>query len=233
MTITNQLYQLQEIDLEIESTEQALNQKVSQLGDRKVLDAAQNNLVSEQQQLEELRHQQHNAEWEVDDLLDKIAAAEEQLYGGKITSPKELSSLQHEVNTMKTKIDQMEKRALEIIDQVETAEKGVASATSECQNLEEEWHRQQQQLSDEIARLKSRLADFQQKRQQLSEEIEPQALKLYERIRQQKKQPVAKPQDGGEVFSKNRQYPSGEPFFRSPGEPAGWWHPKLQIAGLL
>ncbi len=196
MTVTNQLYQLQEIDLEIESTEQTLNQKVSQLGDRQVLDGAQSKLASEQQQLDELRHQQHDAEWEVDDLLSKIAAAEEQLYGGKITNPKELSSLQHEVNTMKAKSDQLENRALEVIDQVEAAEKSLAAATSELHNLEGEWHRQQQQLSDEIAQLKSRLADLQQKRQQLSEEIEPQAVKLYEKIRQQKKQPVAKVEQG-------------------------------------
>jgi predicted nucleic acid-binding Zn-ribbon protein len=196
MTVTNQLYQLQEMDLEIESTEQALSQKVSQLGDRQILDRAQGKLASEQQQLEELRHQQHDAEWEVDDLLSKIAAAEEQLYGGKITNPKELSSLQHEVNTMKAKIDQLENQALEVIDQVETAEKSVTAATDEFRNLEEEWHHQQQQLSDEIAQLKSRLAYLQQKRQQLSDEIEPQAVKLYEKIRQQKKQPVAKVEQG-------------------------------------
>ena len=40
MAITKQLYQLQEIDLEIESEEQALSQKTSQLGDRQVLDNA-------------------------------------------------------------------------------------------------------------------------------------------------------------------------------------------------
>ena len=196
MTVTNQLYQLQEIDLEIESTEQTLSQKDSQLGDRQILDIAQGKLASQQQQLEELRHQQHDAEWDVDDLLSKITAAEEQLYGGKITNPKELSSLQHEVNTMKAKSDQLENRALEVIDQVETAEKSVAAATSELQKLEGEWHQQQQQLSDEIAQLKSRLADLQQKRQQLSEEIDSQAVKLYEKIRQQKKQPVAKVEQG-------------------------------------
>jgi predicted nucleic acid-binding Zn-ribbon protein len=196
MAITNQLYQLQEIDLEIEAEEQTLNQKGSQLGDRQVLDDAQSKLASEQQRLEELRRQQHAAEWEVDDILSKIAAAEEQLYGGKITNPKELSSLQHEVNTMKAKSDQLENRALEIIDQVEATEKSVTMATSDFQKLEDDWHRQQQQLSDEIAQLESRLAELKQKRQQLSGEIDSQAVKLYEKIRQQKRQPVAKVEQG-------------------------------------
>ncbi len=168
MGVTNKLYQLQEIDLEIESEEQTLSQKASQLGTRQALDNAQSKLASEQQRLEELRHQQHSAEWEVGDLLSKIATVEQQLYSGKITNPKELSSLQHEVSTMKAKSDQ----------------------------LEDEWQRQQQQLSDEIEQLKSRLADLKQKRQQLSEKIESQAVALYEKIRQNKKPPVARVEQG-------------------------------------
>jgi predicted nucleic acid-binding Zn-ribbon protein len=196
MTVAKQLYQLQEIDLEIESEEQTLSQKTSQLGDRQVLDIAQNQLDTEQQRLEELRRQHHDAEWEVDDLLSKIAAAEEQLYGGKITNPKELSSLQHEVNTMKGKGDHLENRALEIIDQVEAAEKSVSEASNRFKKLETEWNQQQKQLSNEIEQLKSQLADLKQKRQQLSEEIESQAVALYEKIRQQKKPPVARVEQG-------------------------------------
>jgi len=196
MGIAKQLYQLQEIDLEIESEEQSLSQKVSQLGERQALDSTQGKIASEQQRLDELRHQQHSAEWEVDDILSKIAAAEQQLYGGKITNPKELSSLQHEVNTMKAKNDHLENKALEIIDRVEATEKSVAAASNGFKKMEDEWHRQQQQLSDGIEKLKSRLADLRQKRQQLSEEIESQAVELYEKIRQQKKPPVARVEQG-------------------------------------
>ena len=196
MPVAKQLYQLQEIDLEIESEEQSLSQKTSQMGERQALDSAQSKLASEQQRLKELRHQQHSAEWEVDDMLSKIAAVEQQLYGGKITNPKELSSLQHEATTMKAKSDQLENKALEIIDQVEAAEKSVAAASNGFKKLEDEWHRLQQQLSDEIEQLKSSLADLNQKRQQLSEEIESQAVKLYEKIRQQKKPPVARVEQG-------------------------------------
>jgi predicted nucleic acid-binding Zn-ribbon protein len=196
MNTTKQLYQLQEIDLEIESKEQALSQKNSQLGERHALDEAQNQLAAEKQRLEALKRQQHDAEWEMDDLLSRITTAEQQLYGGRITNPKELSSLQHEVTTMKAKNDQMETKVLEIIEQVEAAEKGVAAASRDFKKLEDEWHRQQQQLADDIEQLKSRLADLRQERQQLAGEIEPQALGLYEKIRQQKQPPVARVEQG-------------------------------------
>jgi len=196
MAITRQLYQLQELDLESEQEEQSLSQKIGQMGNRDVLDSAQSHLESEQQRLNELRHQHRDAEAEVDDLLSKISAAEEQLYGGKVTNPKELSGLQHEVNTMKARSDQLENKALEIIDQVEAAEASVAAATSECQKLEEEWYRQQKQLTDEIEQLKTSLADLKEKRQQLAGQIDAPTVALYERIRQQKKPAVAKVEQG-------------------------------------
>ena len=196
MSITKQLYQLQELDLEIEANEQALQQKESQLGENQAIINAQNQVASEQQRLEELKRQQHAAEWEVDDLLSKVAAVEAQLYSGKITNPKELSNLQHEASTMKAKSDELENKALEIIDQVEAAEKSLAAATDELKKQEMEWHHRQQQLSDEIAQLKSRLADLNQKRLHLSGEVQPQAVELYEKIRHQKKPPVAKVEQG-------------------------------------
>lgn len=196
MTVTGQLYHLQEIDAEIESGEQSLSQKTRQLGDRGILDNAQSELDAKQQQLAELSRQHHDAEWELDDLLSKIAAVEKQLYGGKVTNPKELSNLQHEAGTMKAKSDQMETRALKIIDLVEAAEKSAAAATSELKEMGDEWQRQQQQLAGEIAHLKSSLADLKQKRQQLSNEIESQAVALYEKIRQNKQPPVARVEQG-------------------------------------
>jgi len=196
MAITRQLYQLQELDFKIEQEEQSLNQKTGQLGVRDVLDRAQNRLDSEQKRLDELRHQHRDAEAEVDDLLSKISAIEEQLYGGKISNPKELSSLQHEVATMKAKSDQQENKALEIIDQVEAAEASLATATSEYKKLEEEWRRQQQLLTTEIEQLKKSLADLKTKRAQLAGQIDSPTLKLYEKIRQQKKQAVAKVEQG-------------------------------------
>ena len=196
MGVAKQLHQLQELDLEIESDEQALRQKESQLGENQAVARAQTKLASEQQRLDELKHQQHSAEWDIDDLTSKITTAEEQLYSGRIRNPKELTNLQHEVTTLKTKRDQLENKALEIMDQVELAESSVSAANSEFKNLESELHKRQKQLSVEIDQLKGRLSDLKQKRQLLSDEIDPQALELYGKIRKQKEQAVANVEQG-------------------------------------
>ncbi len=196
MGVAKQLYQLQELDQEIEADEQALSQKASLLGQNQAILQLQAKLAEEQKRLEELKHQQHSAEWEIDDIESKIKAAEEQLYSGRITNPKELASLHHEVDLLKKQRDQLETDALEIIERVEQAEASLATTSNELKQLENEWHSQQQQLSAEIADLQGRLADLKQQRQRLSGTIDPQALECYERIRKQKRQPVARVEQG-------------------------------------
>ena len=196
MGIAKQLYQLQEVDLEVESNEQALRQKVSQLGESQAVLRAQSKLASEQQRLDELRHQQHSAEWEIDDIVSKLAAADEQLYSGRIRNPKELTNLQHEADMLKAKRDQLENSVLEIMDQVELAEASVVATGSEVEKLEAEWHSQQQQLSADIEALKSKLSALQHKRQLLSAEIDSQAVEVYDELRKQKGQAVAKVEQG-------------------------------------
>ncbi len=196
MAVTRQLFQLQELDTEIEQKDLALNQKQSQLGNRDVLDTSQKKLDTEQKRLDELRHQHREAEAEVTDLLDKIAEIEGRLYGGKINNPKELSGLQHEVSTMKAHSDDLENTTLEIIDRVEEVERIVATATDDLKKLEEDWQQQQKQLSDDIKKLNGSLEDLHTKRQELIGQIDTATVNLYEKIRKQKKQAVAKVEQG-------------------------------------
>jgi predicted nucleic acid-binding Zn-ribbon protein len=196
MEITRQLYRLQEYDIEIEKAEQSLALKTDRLGNRDILDATGEKLTAAQKKLDELKHQRHDAEWQVDDIMSKITATEQQLYGGKITNPKELANLQHEINTLKSRNDTLEDKALEIIELVEEAEKSLAAVSSENKTAEEEWHRQQKQLAADIEQLQTSLASLKQERAQLAGQIDASAINLYEKIRQQKKQAVAKVEQG-------------------------------------
>ncbi len=196
MNVAKRLYQLQEIDLELESTEQTLKQISSQLGESRTVVSARVKLVSEQQRLKELKHQQHSAEWEIADLTVKITTAEEKLYGGKITNPKELADFQHEADSLKARRAHLEDTTLELMDQVELVTASVAKISSKFETLETEWHSQQQKLSAEMEQLKNKLSDLKQKRQLLSAEIDPETLELYDGLKKQKGTAVAKIEQG-------------------------------------
>lgn len=196
MSVAKQLYRLQEVDLEIESGERALKEVKSQLGESQVVIKTQKQLETEQKNLDDLSRQQRSAEWEIDDITTKLKAAEEQLFGGKVKNPKELTNLQHEVEAFKTRRNQLEEKALEIIDQVEQAEARIAKINGELDKLTADWRRQQKELSDEMTRLKDSLADLKAKRQRLAGEIDPPAFEFYQDLRKGKGIAVARVEQG-------------------------------------
>lgn len=196
MGVAKQLYQLQEVDLELESNEQALKQITSQLGESQEVVRVRNRLTLESQRLEELGRQQHSLEWEVDDIVTKLTAAEEKLYSGSVGNPKELTNLQHEVDGLKLRRGQLEDKALDIMDQVELTTASVATISSELKTLEAKWHSQQQQLSTDMEQLKAILSNLKHKRQLLSAEIDPEVVELYHELKKQKRTAVAKVEQG-------------------------------------
>ena len=196
MAISRQLYELQEIDNDIEHTSQTLELKNRKVGDRTVPDEAMSRLTAAQKNLDETRHQRRDAEAEVTDVTAKITEANKQLYGGRITNPKELSSLQQDINMLTNQKDQLETKALEVIDRMEEAEKEVVALTADHQKLEADWKNEQQRLVKDIEILNNALAVLQENRRELVTRIEPQAISLYERIRKQKKPAVAKVEQG-------------------------------------
>jgi len=196
MSVAKQLYQLQEVDLELESNEQSLKQKASQLGESPEVVRVRIELSSQRQHLEELKRQQLSAEWEIDDLTSKITTLEQKLYGGSISNPKELTNLQHEIDGLKVRRDQLEDKALEIIDQVELAEVRVVTVSDELKRLEAEWRHQQQSLTIDIEQLKATLSDLEQKRRLILVNIDPHVVNLYQELRRQKGTAVAKVDQG-------------------------------------
>ncbi len=196
MSVSKQLYQQQGVDQELEANEQALRQIVSQLGESQAVVKALTKLTLENQRLEELKRQQQSLEWEIDDLANKLAPAQEKLYEGSIRNPKELANLQHEVEGLKAKREQLEDKALEVMEQVELTESSVATISNELKGLEAEWQSQQQQLSNNMEKLKTTLSDLKHKREVLSTSIDPETIEFYDKLKKHKGTAVAKVEQG-------------------------------------
>ena len=196
MSVAKQLYQLQEVDVELESAEQALQQVAGRLGESKEVVRARDRLASEQQRLEELKRQQHSLEWEIDDLGTKLTDIEQKLYSGSIGNPKELANFQHEVEGMKLRRSRLEDKTLDIMDQVEQSAASVGATSSELKTLEDRWQSEQKQLSAEAEQLKTTLSGLEQKRQRLSAEIDPEVVELYCELKKKKGTAVARVEQG-------------------------------------
>jgi predicted nucleic acid-binding Zn-ribbon protein len=196
MNIARQLFQLQEIDLELESTERTINHITSQIGESQAVLGSRNRLAREQQHLEELTHQQRSLEWEIDDFSTKLKSAEKELYSGRIRIPKELSNLQNDIENMKTRRRQLEDKALDIMEQVELARKGIARHRNELEALEAEWQSQQKDLLSELEQLKINLASLQQDRQSLVAGTDRDMVDFYQAVKKKKGIAVARVNQG-------------------------------------
>ncbi|OGO60438.1 MAG: hypothetical protein A2Z36_01705 [Chloroflexi bacterium RBG_19FT_COMBO_48_23] len=196
MTSVKILYDLQQIDLNIQKEQEALDEISSQLGESEALLKARTELISDQERLAEMEKQQRDAEWEVEDLRGSIAQLNDKLYGGKTKNPKELVNLEKEKDIFKDKLRQKEDNLLDLMAEIETTQGKIKAGSERLKKLEAEWQREQKDLTQRQAKVKSRLSDLNKKRQALVSEIAPQTLELYDSVKLRKGQAVVKVAQG-------------------------------------
>lgn len=186
MSKGKQLYELQEVDLEIDAKRERLTQVMGRLGESEVLDEAHLSLARDEEKLVELQRIQREVEREVEDLQAKAAVATDKLYGGTVKNPKELSSLQEQLSNFRRKIGEGDDKTLDIMSEVEAAQKDVSIKRSEVAKIEEGWQAEQASLSQEQTELSAALSTLEQKRKELASKLDTVSLELYEDIRQKR-----------------------------------------------
>jgi hypothetical protein len=196
MAIVKVLYDLQQIDLKIQKEQSALDEINSQIGDSEALLKAKAELLAEQDNLAGMQKQEKDVEWEIEDLRSSITQLNDKLYGGKTKNPKELVSLEKEMEIFKAKLRQKEDILLDLMADIEALQDKIKTDKERLKKLEAEWQQEQGVLTQRQAKVKGRLSDLNQERRALTSEITKQALELYEGLRQRKGQAVVKIEQG-------------------------------------
>ena len=196
MILAKRLYDLQQIDLDIQREQEALDEISRQLGESEALLKAKSELLAAQEHVAEMEKQQRDVEWEIEELRNSITQVNDKLYGGATKNPKELVNLEKEVEIFKAKLRQKEDNLLDLMAETETTQDKIKSDSGRVKKLEGEWQREQRALTKRQADVKGRHSDLSQKRQTLTAEIASQTLELYEWVRLRKGQAVVKVEQG-------------------------------------
>lgn len=183
MSKAKQLYDLQELDLELDAKRQALSKVVSAMGESGVLISGREALASEQKSLSEAEHLMRGLEADVEDARAKATVAGEKLYGGSVKNPKELLSLKDQVESYNRKVKELEDKTLEVMTEIEALKEKVAHKSRELSAIEEEWKKEQGLLLKEKEGLDAAIAGFDIQRNAMTDGIEKETLKLYENLR--------------------------------------------------
>jgi len=157
MTSIRELVLLQGIDNEIAARRAVLEDIGRQLADTAVVDALQEHAAEVAVRLRGGEHAQREADYEVEAIAAQIAGVEGKLYGGTVRNPKELSSLDQEVNSLKARRGVLEERALVALGAAEALRQkagavgqALDAAQEERRSLEAKLAAQQGQVNAEL-----------------------------------------------------------------------------------
>ncbi len=182
--MAKQLFELQEVDLDIEGKKESVEQIESKLGESQTLAEMRASLAQQEERLAQASGEQRTLEWQLDDLSVKISREEDKLYGGSVRNPKELADLQREVEHLKGRRRQLEDRVIDIMSEVELTEVNVRNQSAQVGDLEQIWRREQERLEAERIKLLSEIVDLEERRRGLAAQIDADSLDLYQRLRE-------------------------------------------------
>ncbi len=180
------LYQLQQLDLELErliAEQQALE---SSLQGDSVLKRLQAEHTIAQQQLHLGLQAQKEAEWALEELDRRMRMQEQRLYSGVVTNPKELYALQQEVQHLRAQQNRQEEMALEVILTTESLQEVANSKAEALRQAQEKWLETNATGMIRRDQLDVKRQELQANREQFVSNIDANLLKRYEALKRTK-----------------------------------------------
>jgi predicted nucleic acid-binding Zn-ribbon protein len=184
--VTATLFQLQQLDLELDRLAAEQQTVTTLLQGNTSLRRARKELEYLQPQLQAAQQAQEESEWTLEDLAHRLQQKEERLYNGTVTNPKELQSLQQEVQHLRAQYNRQEERALEALDTTEALKEVLQQKQDELKKAEDLWQSEYNRLMTRQSQLNTRKQDFVQKRQQLVAYLTEDHLTRYNTMRRSK-----------------------------------------------
>lgn len=177
------LYQLQQLDEELDQLHQLLAQLDSGDALRQRINRSRQRLEEVKKHYRELQIGAQDQQLKLQSIEERIRKAEADLYSGRIRNPRELETLQHEIDSMRRVYSDMELELLRLWEEMETVGQQIQGTETELQEVEQMFEHHVQRYHAQKARLESEIATRQEKRAQLVAQIAPPVYQRYEAIR--------------------------------------------------
>ena len=194
------LLDLQRVDSAIDR----LTQRKADLPEQRILDDLGTELEEarsahgvKKAELDEIARDQSRLEAEVQMIDDKIKHESNRLYVGDITSPKELASIQAELDSLRRRKNHLEDQDLEVMERRESVEKDMAGLTERLEELERRSKEATEARDHAAVEIESELEQNSSSRAEIIPAIAPDLLETYEELRPKKGGVAAAALQGG------------------------------------
>jgi uncharacterized protein len=138
------------------------------------------------QQNDEISHEQGRLEGEIELLDQKIAREEQRMYSGNVANPKELSSLQAEVESLKRKKSSIEDELLEVMERKEQIGETVQNLSAEREDAARESAELTAKVEGLTGEIGSELKTHETARVEMASTIPDDVMSLYDKLRETK-----------------------------------------------
>lgn len=179
MSQPRQLYQLQQLDTQIDNSLARLNEIDKILSDNSTVQQAKIKLQKAEKNQQQAQIALKHAEQDVESQQTKISNNERALYGGAVKNPKELEDLQLESGALKRHLETLEDRLLEAMVAFEEAEQQHQQAAEYLDQCLEQAASENAELSKEQSELKAALEQLQADKAQQANTIDSESMKIY------------------------------------------------------
>ncbi|MGH2619933.1 MAG: zinc ribbon domain-containing protein [Anaerolineales bacterium] len=183
MSRASGLHRLQAMDLAADQLRHRQHEIEARLSDSAELDRLRSGLAAASEAAQAAAAVVRSAHRVVQDQRHKLKEAEQALYGGRVHSPKELTELQAEVESLKRHLDTLEDRYLEAMLSQDPAAATERQSQLAVELLMSDRSSQHAELQAELGQIRDRLADFELEREAALVSVSADDRATYDRLR--------------------------------------------------
>ena len=186
MTSPKQLFFLQELDLALDKIDGQAAKAEKEATGGVASEALEEALKNESQWLEEFQSQLKTRRVEAETQKERSTHLDGQLYGGAVSNPSALESLEQEAANVRTQTEKLDTEVSELSVQVEESQTKCTEMEQQLKENRAAWESRQTELTELLARLSSEREGIASQRGDLAATLDPAGVQQYEKLRNAK-----------------------------------------------
>ncbi len=186
MTTVRQMFALQELDIILDRVQTDHDKAEHELSNGDTVKDLETELERDAEWLQETELQQKVSKLEAETQKERSESLNSQLYGGEITNPRDLESLEREASNVLQIVEQQEAALSQITEKIEEAQTKKNELQTKLEEAKAAWEIRQSQLQTALKELNAERAGFEGQRSKLTEGLDPTSLQHYEALRKRK-----------------------------------------------
>jgi len=187
MNTSFQLFQVQQIDSEIDQATKRIEEIELMISGNKKIANAEKTLDRVQQIFIKRTNEFNQINDEIEKKRIKKNQSQSTLYSGKVHNPKELEDLQTEIQSLENIINSLEEKSMEALIALDNAEKDFEAGKKNLTNIRSEFATELSLLNAEKEKLQQEIKQLKKKRTPIFKLISDQYKLQYDALRKQKK----------------------------------------------